>query len=121
MADFITENLVKVKHTSVSCSSAGGILPDPDRDCEELAIQVSSGRIDGVVSKVYRLSRGDGAELFRQKKVFVGGKPCENTSRLLKSGDVVSVRGYGKFEFLGETGVSKKGKLNVAVRSYGKR
>lgn len=121
MADFITENLVKVKHTSVSCSSAGGILPDPDCDCEELAIQVSSGRIDGVVSKVYRLSRGDGAELFRQKKVFVGGKPCENTSRLLKSGDVVSVRGYGKFEFLGETGVSKKGKLNVAVRSYGKR
>ena len=51
----------------------------------------------------------------------MGGKPCENTSRLLKSGDVVSVRGYGKFEFLGETGVSKKGKLNVAVRSYGKR
>lgn len=121
MADFITENLVKVKHTSVACTSAGGILPDPDRDGTELAIQVSSGRIDGVVSKVYRLSRGDGAELFRQKKVFVGGRPCENTSRLLKSGDVVSVRGYGKFEFLGETGVSKKGKLNVAVRSYGKR
>lgn len=121
MADFIMENLVKIKHTSVECKAADEPLPVKDPDVSEMAIQVSSGRIDGVAAKIYHLSRADAAELFRQKKVFIGGRLCENGSRLLKSGDVVSVRGYGKFEFSGEAGISKKGKLNVSIRLYGKR
>lgn len=120
MADFIMENLTKVKHTSVACTLTEEV-PRPDRDVCELKLQVASERIDGVIAKVYRLSRSDAAELFRQKKIFIGGRLCENSSRLLKDGDVVSVRGYGKFEFSGDISVSKKGKLNVLIRSYGKR
>lgn len=121
MADFIIENLTKIKHTSVVCELAKEGPAQTERDICELKLQVASERIDGVVARVYHLSRSDAAELFRQKKVFVGGRLCENSSRLLKSGDVVSVRGYGKFEFSGDISVSKKGKLNVLIRSYGKR
>lgn len=120
MVDFIIENLTKVKHTSVVCALTEE-MPAIDRDICELKLQVASERIDGVIAKVYHLSRSDAAELFRQKKIFVGGRLCENSSRLLKDGDVVSVRGYGKFEFSGDISVSKKGKLNILVRSYGKR
>lgn len=120
MADFIMENLTKVKHTTVSCTLAKEV-PMPERDVSELKLQVASERIDGVVAKVYHLSRNEASELFRQKKIFVGGRLCENSSRLLKDGDVVSVRGYGKFKFSGDISVSKKGKLNILVRSYGKR
>ena len=59
-------------------------------------------------------------DLFRQKKVFIGGRFCENNSRLLKKGDIISVRGYGKFEYLGEQNRSKKGKVSAAVMCYGK-
>lgn len=120
MADFIVENLVKVKHTSVMCSRAKEAPELTDKDKQEVKIQISSERIDSVLAKVYRLSRSDAVELFRQKKVFVNGRLCENNSQLLKDKDVVSARGCGKFEYSGQLGVSKKGKLNVSVLCYGK-
>jgi len=60
-------------------------------------------------------------EQFRQKKVFVNGRLCENNSHVLKEGDTVTVRGYGKFVFDGGQGISKKGKINAEVHCYGKR
>ncbi len=121
LADFIMENLVKVKHTSVRCERVENPPAVMERDRQEVKIQVSSERLDNVIAKVYRLSRNEAAELFRQKKVFVNGRIYENNSGLLKNGDLVSVRGYGKFEYGGGQGISRKGKLNVIVLCYGKR
>lgn len=120
MAGFIMENLSKVKHTLVLCSEAESVPELTDRDRREIKIQISSERADGVVAKVYRLSRGEAVDCFRQKRVFVNGRQCENNSHQLKKDDVVSVRGYGKFEYSGGQGVSKKGKINAAVMIYGK-
>ena len=95
-------------------------LPDISilRKIEEMRVQVSSVRLDAVISKVYNLSRGDSLELFRAKRVFVDGKLCENSSYGLKEGEIVSVRGFGKFKYLSQGGVSKKGKINVTVGKY---
>lgn len=120
ISDFISENLTKVKHTSVLCTVSTDIPSFFNRDVQEIKLQISSERIDGVIAKVYKLSRSDSSELFRQKRIFVRGRLCENSSRLLKTGDAVSVRGYGKFEYRGETGISRKGKLNVLIGCYGK-
>lgn len=121
MAEFIMENLSKVKHTSVLCERAEAVPALNDKDRQEVKIQISSERTDAVVSKVYRLSRSEALEFFRQKKVFVNGRLCENNSQLLKNGDIISVRGYGKFEYSGGQSISKKGKINAAVLCYGKR
>lgn len=121
MAEFIMENLSKVKHTSVLCERAKAVPALTDKDKQEVKIQISSERIDAVVSKVYRLSRSEAIELFRQKKVFVNGRQCENNSQSLKNGDIVSVRGNGKFEYSGTQNMSKKGKMNATVLCYGKR
>lgn len=120
MSDFISKNLTKVKHTLVLCGISEGLPDFSPRDIQEVKIQIPSERIDGIVAKVYKLSRSESAELFRQKKIFVEGRLCENNSRLLKTGDTVSVRGYGKFEYRGETGISRKGKINVLIGYYGK-
>lgn len=121
MKDFIMENLTRVGHTTVHCL----LVEEPPRlektDLQEIKLQVSSGRLDGIIARLYKLSRSQAAELFFQKRVFVNGRLCENSSHNLKEKDVVSVRGYGKFEFQGGMGVSKKGKLNLSVLSYGKR
>lgn len=119
MADFIVENLAKVKHTSVSASRTKEIPTYRQSDMLEMKIQISSQRIDGVLAKVYGSSRSGAIGLFRQKKVFVNGRLCENNSQILKSGDVVSVRGYGKFEYSGQLGISKKGKISAGIRCYG--
>lgn len=121
MADFISENLGKVKHTSILCRRAEKTPDFADTDKQEVRIQTASGRIDGVLAKVYRLSRSEALELFRQRKVLLNGRLCENNSAVLGEGDRVSVRGYGRFDYAGEQGISKKGKINASVICYGKR
>ncbi|WP_277935494.1 YlmH/Sll1252 family protein [Parablautia muri] len=120
MADFMIENLTKIKHTSVKGNRTKEMPGLPELDRQEVRIQISSERADGVLAKVYKLSRSEAVELFRQKKVFAGGRLCENNSQLLKKGDIISARGYGKFEYLGQQNISKKGKINASVMCYGK-
>lgn len=120
IAPFITENLTKVKHTDVLCKKAEEIPREKQEDLKELKIQLASERIDGVAAKVFRISRSDSIALFRQKKVFLNGRLCENNSALLKAQDIVTVRGYGKFIFAGGGSLSKKGKLNAVVYCYGR-
>ena len=121
MASYIMENLTRVKHTTVMCKVADNPPSLSETDKQEVVIQIASKRVDGVVSKVYKLSRNESLDLFRQKKIFINGRLCENNSQILKEQDKISVRGYGKFEFAQELGNSKKGKLNVKVFFYGKK
>lgn len=121
IAPFIIEQLTKIKHTNVTCFIAEEIPIEKEEDLEEIKIQINSERIDAVAAKVYQLSRSESIELFRQKKVFINGRLCENNSCLLKEKDTISVRGYGKFIFAGNQNLSKKGKINASVLLYGKR
>lgn len=119
IAPYIMENLTRVKHTSVLCRMTEELPGEAEADLKDIKIQIASERIDGVVAKVYKLSRSDSADLFLQKRVFVNGRLCENNSHMLKEQDQISIRGFGKFIFAGGCGVSKKGKLNVLIQIYG--
>lgn len=118
MADYIIENLYKIRHTQVKVERVEDIGSLSVSERRELSVSVASERIDGVVAKVYNLSRSESAELFVSGKIFLNGRLMENESRKLTPGDVVSVRGYGKFEFLELGGLSRKGKQYVKVSMY---
>lgn len=115
IAPFLVDTLVQVKHTSVKCRI--GSIPErlTEQEWERIHIQAASERIDGVLAKVCKLSRGDSLELFRRKKIFLNGGEWENNSYLLKPGDVISVRGFGRFTFIGCEGFSKKGKKHMII------
>lgn len=123
IAEYIIENLVKIKHTNVRIR----ILEEKDMELfakPELipvSITVASERVDGIISKLYNMSRTQSNELFRIGKVFVNGRLCENNSCFLKGNDVVTVRGFGKFVYQGLQRETKKGKQNVGILLYGER
>lgn len=119
IAPYIIENLSRVKHTPVLCERTGNVPAKREEDMEKLTIQISSERIDAVAAKVYRLSRNESIDYFRQKKVFVNGKLCENNSYILKEKDMVTLRGLGKFIYTGRGSLSRKGKINTEVLKYG--
>ncbi|MCR5357050.1 MAG: hypothetical protein K6E63_06570 [Lachnospiraceae bacterium] len=118
LAGFIAENLTRVKHTSVTASVTDDVSDITKPELEDKLIQVSSVRIDAVISRVYNLSRQEALSLFPAGFVFLNGRECTENARLLKEEDIVSVRGKGKFEFTQETGLSRKGKTNCRVRIY---
>lgn len=118
IADYICGNLNKIKHTNVKCVKNAEYEELPEEKPEKQLLQVASLRVDVVVAKVYHQSRGDCLELFAAGKVFVNGRLCENNAKVLKDGDVINARGFGKFVLVAARGESKKGKRNVEVDIY---
>lgn len=118
VANFICENLTQVRHTHVNCSVTEDYAAIPREEPEFMSIQVQSLRVDAVLAKVYNMSREKSLELFRAGKVYVNGRLCENNSRLLRPGETVNARGFGKFLLAGEPRETRKGRLAIEAAVY---
>lgn len=89
-----------------------------EQEFEDMKIRVSSMRIDNVVSEITRLSRSKTSELLAQEKIFVNSKIELKASKVVQEGNIVAIRGKGKF-LIGEiVGDNKKGKSLVLVKKY---
>ena len=118
MSEYITDNLNRIKHTSVSCNVIEELPDCANKPPEEKEIIVSSLRADAVISAIYHLSRNDAKLLFSQDKVFSNHKLINSGSHILKDGDTVSVRGYGKFTVREVLRSTKKERLVIKVEIY---
>ena len=118
IADYITENLSRVKHTSVKCERIKDVPDFINALPESEEIIVTSLRADAVISSVYRLSRAEASRLFKDGKVFVNSKQLTKDSAALKENDIVSVRGHGKFIFDSTLRKTKKDREVISVRIY---
>jgi RNA-binding protein YlmH len=118
ISQFIADGLTKVRKTSVKCEIVDSAPEGGLYKTKEVRVQAVGERIDALVAKVFSISRDDSSTLFSRGLVFISGRCCESTSHKLKEGDVVSVRGYGRFIYRGIEGHSKKGKLNILVEQY---
>ena len=50
-----------------------------------------------------------------QKKIFLNGRLMENSSKLIKEGDKITLRGKGRFLVSEVLGTSKSGKINLKL------
>ena len=118
MAEFVADELTKVRKTAVKCCIVDSAPEGTLYNTKEVRVQAVGERIDALVAKVFSISRDDSATLFSRGLVFISGKCCESVSHKLKEGDIVSVRGYGRFIYRGVEGHTKKGKLNILIEQY---
>ncbi len=118
VAEYICDTLDKVKHTNVKCKIVTEAEEIPVDEPESMEVLLPSLRIDACLAKVYNESRGSILDMFRAGKVYLNGRLCENNSKMLKEGEVINLRGYGKFIFDGVQYETKKGKLSVNIRIY---
>jgi len=118
VADYIISELTRIKHTSVKLTKIEGKIDELERKLEDMSIIVSSPRFDAVVAALTKLSRSKVIELFREKKVLLNNRICENNSLALKPGSTISIRGYGKYIFESEGGVTRKDRVYLNMRKY---
>lgn len=118
IAEFIKDSLTRIRHTSVMCemTKVDDInVINVNEEPKERTIIVSSERIDGIISKVYNLSRNDSLELFRTQKVYINGRLCENNSAKAKLDDVINARGFGKFKIGTQPRETRKGRISLDI------
>lgn len=118
MSRYLVENLTTIRHTTIFAEvteDAGEILKP---EFEEIVGTVSSIRLDSIVALCGRLSRTKAAAYIEAEKVFINGQVATNVSRNLKDGEIISVRGVGKFKFDSAGGQTKKGRTVVTLLKY---
>ena len=79
---------------------------------------VSSLRLDAVAASGFRLARGKAAALIESGKVQLNWRECVKPDKLLEAGDVVSARGFGKFELAEVGGLTRKGRISIVLQVY---
>lgn len=118
IAEYLIDNLIQAKRTTLSCEIAGHLPEGPLYTVKRQLVQVTSPRIDALIAHVYKMSRGDAQNLFPAGKIYVNGRLCESPGYTPKEGEMISVRGFGRMRYLGVESLSKKGKSNTAVDLY---
>lgn len=117
IAPFVIENLKEVKRTSVNCAYSS--VPDEIvSGGEEKSLVVASERLDALIAAVYDLPREEAKALSEKGLVFVNARLAQKGGAVIPEGSVVSVRGKGRFVYLGLERETKKGKMRVRVKVY---
>lgn len=85
---------------------------------EELIILIPQMRLDVIVSEILHLSRSKANEIISQERVFVNYELKTKNATTLKMGDVLTIRGKGKYEIGEVVSQTAKGKLRLQVLKY---
>ena len=109
MEEYFKYNLVEVKHQKVDLISVDlDILDSFKQEYDYLEYNVSSLRIDNIVSSITKCSRNKVLEYFSNEDVLLNYEVVKNT-RELNIGDIFSIRRYGKYKYNGIKKYTKKG------------
>ena len=85
---------------------------------KEVRDTVSSLRLDAVAASGFRMARGKAAGLIESGRVQLNWRECVKPDKLLSRGDVVSARGFGKFQLSEAGGLTRKGRVSIVLQVY---
>ncbi|MGL4108166.1 RNA-binding protein [Clostridium sp. LP20] len=116
--DFIINNLTSIGRSpcSVTTVEEGFIPPNPE--FKEEIILVQSLRVDSIVAKLTKLSRGKSQAIIEEGKVLIDYNRIKDKSKEVVKGERITIRGLGKFILGDIVGSSKSGKFKVVIKKY---
>ncbi len=90
----------------------------PEQKTKEIRDTVASLRLDAVIAVGLSTSRGKASEWVSEGRVQKNYRPCNKSDSAVAQGDVISVRGVGKFTLQEVGGLSKKGRIGIVAKRY---
>ena len=118
MAELICRELTRIRHTAVSCEVCSAEHFSYAPTLQTVKGSVSSVRLDAVMALAFQSSRSSLLSLIADAKVFVNGRLITTNAYALKEQDIVSVRGLGRFRYVGVLGRTKKDRCMIELEKY---
>lgn len=116
---YLTSNLTSAGRTKLAntvISTRELIIPE--QEYKLVKDTVASLRLDNVVASGFSISRGKAAEAVNAGKVYLNHLECTKADKPVSEGDVISVRGMGKFELQQVGHTTKKGRVAISIKRY---
>ena len=121
IAPYLLEQISKIGRVGVSAqllsiSNASDLFPPPKTI--SFNFTVSSIRLDAVLSGLVGCSRSRADSYIKEGLVFINSFEVTKSTRQIKIGDRITLRGTGKFLIADCKGVSKKGREIIVAEKY---
>ncbi len=119
LADFICQQLTRVKYSNVWAE----VIPAEEFIFEApeltvLKLSLASLRLDAAVAAAFNLSRSDVDSAIEGGNVKINQMDIHKCSAPIKAGDLISVRGQGRFRLEEIGGLSRKGRYHVHISRW---
>ncbi len=118
MVSYLQKELTSVGKTAVHACICENPQEIPAPAEEEITGSVASLRLDAVIALAFRSSRSSMLPLIQEGRVFVNGRLAASNGTAVEAGDIISVRGHGKFRFDDLISKTKKGRCMVRLYRY---
>lgn len=120
ISKYLVENLGSLTRFSKSTITIEDIenLRQVEIRKEELEIIVSSLRLDNVISELARCSRNKALDIINMERVFINFQNETKKTKQIKSGDMVTIRGKGRFYIKELAGQTKSGRTIIKIEKF---
>nr|WP_300005761.1 YlmH/Sll1252 family protein [Tissierella sp.] len=117
ISDFVLYNLEKIRNKNIEIfiHNQAEIEP-PLEEYKEINKFLVSLRIDSIISAAYNLSRKESILIIDSGKVKINFETIDRASKEVKEGDLISVKGFGRFILHKIKGTSKSGRFICVIR-----
>ena len=117
---FLSENLSGLTRFSKSTITVENIedLRMVQIRKEEIEIIVSSLRLDNVISELARCSRNKALDIINMERVFINFQNETKKTKQIKPGDMITIRGKGRFFVKELVGQTRSGRTILKVEKF---
>lgn len=119
IAEFIINGISKVAGVGVDIEvsdCADNFVPE--RRFEEISAVCASLRLDAVVASVLKISRSEAKAFITAGKAAVNHAETLNVDDIVKEGDLLSLRGFGRTEISQIGGKTRSDRLHITFKKY---
>ncbi len=117
--DYMINNFITIGNKKVKLLEMDlDIVNDYKLNYLDINLNVSSLRIDNIISRLIPTSRSNSNLMIKNKKVIVNYNLCTNSNYILKDNDIFSIRGIGKFKYIGIDYIKSNGKKSILIKKY---
>ncbi len=120
ISNFLLQNLSSLTRFSSSLISEVALdeITETEAAKVEISSIVASLRLDNIVSVLAKTSRSKAVQILEQERVFLNFKVETKSSKQVKEGDIITIRGKGRFEFKEISGNTRKGRYIIKIDKY---
>lgn len=118
-AEHAATQIDKVANCGVACKVLEASQAEiPEDRFEIMNIVAASMRLDAVISSLCNMSRRVASDYISSGRAAVCHKTTERCDFAIKDGDMLSLRGYGRFQIISAGGKTRSDRLHITVKKF---
>lgn len=111
-------SITQIKHTTVKTEVILDNNIVIEQKFKEIPGSVASLRLDCIISVACRSSRSQCLTHIGSGNVFINGRCCTENAKEIKNGDIITIRGFGKYLIETSEVITKKGRFHIIAKQY---